>query len=184
MSSRKRKNSPSLGTENHLSKRAKLLADLWKTQEGSVGTTQGSHSNLSSPVYRIKAIIGENPTEYHIDWADNPITGEKFKPDWQPKKNVNTAAVEAWERRKSAIGQSNSSRPKRQRRRRKRPGSNRDCTTSDTAVETRRPQPQHIRLRILYILPPQNRQVTVTALYPIHSLFQDLPATHPRQARP
>ena len=82
MSSRKRKNSPSLGTENHLSKRAKLLADLWKSQEESVGTTQESHSNPSSSVYRIKAIIGERQTEYLIDWADDSITGEKFKPDW------------------------------------------------------------------------------------------------------
>lgn len=59
-----------------------MLADLWKSQEETVGTTQGSQSNLSSPVYRIKAIVGERSAEYLIDWADDPITAEKFKPDW------------------------------------------------------------------------------------------------------
>ena len=82
MTSRKRKYSPDPGTEKNLSKRAKILADLWQSQEESVATTQGSQRNPSSPVYRIKAIIGERPTEYLIDWADDPITGEKFKPDW------------------------------------------------------------------------------------------------------
>lgn len=57
---------------------------------------------------------------------------------------MNTAAVKAWERKNLPILQSISDRPKRQRRRRRRPGVNRDCTTSDTAVETQKPQPQHI----------------------------------------
>ena len=82
MSSRKRKNSPDPGTEKHLSKRAKLLSNLWRSQEETVGATQGSQNDPSSPVYRIKAIIGERSTEYLIDWADDPITGEKFQPDW------------------------------------------------------------------------------------------------------
>ena len=82
MSSRKRRNSPDQGTENILSKRAKLLSNLWESQEEVVGITQGSQSSPSSSVYRIKAIIGERSTEYLIDWADDPITGEKFKPDW------------------------------------------------------------------------------------------------------
>ena len=82
MSTRKRKNSADPGTEKILSKRAKLLSDLWQSQEETVGITQGSQSNPSSPVYRIKAIIGESSTEYLIDWADDPVTGERFKPDW------------------------------------------------------------------------------------------------------
>ena len=81
-SSRKRKNSLDSGTQRTLSKRAKLLSSLWQSQEEIVGATQSSQSNPSSPVYRIKAIIGERPFEYQIDWADDPITGEKFKPDW------------------------------------------------------------------------------------------------------
>lgn len=57
---------------------------------------------------------------------------------------MNTAAVKAWERRKSSNLQKISDRPKRQRQRRRRSIANRDCTASDTAVEKRRPQPQHI----------------------------------------
>lgn len=57
---------------------------------------------------------------------------------------MNTVAVKAWERKHSSTIESISDRPKRQRRRRRRPGANRDCTTSDIAVETQRPQPQHI----------------------------------------
>ena len=82
MSSRKRKISPDPGTEKNLSKRAKLLAALWQSQEETVGATQGSQSNPSTPVYGIKAIIGERSTEYLIEWADDPITGETFIPDW------------------------------------------------------------------------------------------------------
>ena len=82
MSSRKRKNSPDPGTERNLSKRAKLLATLWHSQEKTVGTTQRSENDPSNPVYRIQSVIGERSTEYLIDWADDPITGEKFKPDW------------------------------------------------------------------------------------------------------
>ncbi len=82
MSSRKRKNSPYSGTEKILSKRAKLLSNLWQSQEESVGTTQGSQRNSSSPIYRIKGIIAERSNDYLIDWADDPITGESFEPDW------------------------------------------------------------------------------------------------------
>ena len=82
MSSRKRKNSAALEKEGTLSKRARLLFDLWHSQEEAAGSVENSSSNPSSPVYRIKAIIGERPSEYLIDWADNSITGEKFKTDW------------------------------------------------------------------------------------------------------
>ena len=88
MSSRKRGNSPDQGTENILSKRAKLSSNLWNSEETVVGITQGGQSSPSSSVYRIKAIIGERSTEYLIDWADDPITGEKFKPDWVSKDIV------------------------------------------------------------------------------------------------
>ena len=85
MSFRKRKNSPDPGTEKTLSKRAKLLSSLWEAEDETVGTTQESQKSPSSPVYRIKAIIGERSNEYLIDWADDPITGERFKPDWVSK---------------------------------------------------------------------------------------------------
>ena len=55
---------------------------------------------------------------------------------------MNTAAVKAWEQKKSPSLQS--IRSKRQRRRRRRPGAKSCCTTSDVAVETQRPRSQHI----------------------------------------
>ena len=57
---------------------------------------------------------------------------------------MNTAAVNAWEQKLSSTHKSISNKPKRQRRRRRRLGANRDCTTSDIAVESQRPQPEHI----------------------------------------
>ena len=57
---------------------------------------------------------------------------------------MNTAARQAWELKNSASLNAIANKPKRQKRRRRRPGANRDCTTSDTAVELQRPHPQHI----------------------------------------
>ena len=57
---------------------------------------------------------------------------------------MNTAAVNAWEQRLSSNHKSISNKPKRHRRRRRRLGANRDCTTSDSTVELQRPWPEHI----------------------------------------
>ena len=57
---------------------------------------------------------------------------------------MNTAAVNAWKRKLSSNHQSISNKPKRQRRRRRRLGVNRDCTTSDITVKLQRPQSEHI----------------------------------------
>ena len=57
---------------------------------------------------------------------------------------MNTAAVKFWEQRQSSNLYSTSNKPKRNRRRRRRPGADRGCTPSDIAVKTPRPQPQHI----------------------------------------
>ena len=57
---------------------------------------------------------------------------------------MNTAAVKAWEQRQSSTSNNTSDKSRRPRRRRRRPGAHRDCTSTDTAVETRNPEPQHI----------------------------------------
>lgn len=57
---------------------------------------------------------------------------------------MNTAAVNAWEKKLSSNHKSISIKSKRQRRRQRRLGANRDCTTSDTTVELQRPGPEHI----------------------------------------
>ena len=82
MSTRKRKNSALTGKKGNPSKRARLLSELWKSREKISENPEQSSSDPPSPVYRIKAIIGEKSREYLIDWADDPIAAEKFKPDW------------------------------------------------------------------------------------------------------
>ncbi len=82
MNSRKRKDSTIPEFEGKLSKRTRLLSTLWNPQEEQVGIPERSSNNSSSPVYKIKAIIGERPADYLIDWANDPITGESFNPDW------------------------------------------------------------------------------------------------------
>ena len=57
---------------------------------------------------------------------------------------MNTAAVNAWERKLSSNHKSISHKPRQQRRRRRQLGANRDCTASDTAVKLQRPQTKHI----------------------------------------
>lgn len=86
MSSRKRQSSTIEEKEGKVSKRARLLSSLWRSQEETVDSVEEILSTPSSAVYRIKAIIGERPGEYLIDWADNPITGESFKADWVSSK--------------------------------------------------------------------------------------------------
>lgn len=82
MNSRKRKNSTIPEFGGKLSKRTRLLSTLWDSQEEQVGIPERSRNDSSSPIYKIKAIIGEKPADYLIDWANDPITGEIFKPDW------------------------------------------------------------------------------------------------------
>lgn len=87
MSTRKRKNAESneLEVKAKPSKRAKLLSNLWKSQEEALESSGSSQSIPSSSIYRIKGIIGERKDKYLIDWADDSITGEKFKADWVSK---------------------------------------------------------------------------------------------------
>lgn len=37
-----------------------------------------------------------------IDWEDNPRTGERYKPTWEPKENLTDVALADWEARKRA----------------------------------------------------------------------------------
>ncbi|KAL8929491.1 MAG: hypothetical protein Q9208_001160 [Pyrenodesmia sp. 3 TL-2023] len=87
-------------------------------------------------VHTIKAIVGEKPGEYLIDWADNRFTGQVYSPDWtknidderhhviiraealaqQPKHNVNKEAIADWENRKTARYSKKSSKGRRRNR--------------------------------------------------------------------
>jgi hypothetical protein len=87
MSSRKRKDSTIPEFEGKSSKRTRLLSTLWNSQSKRTGSSEKSSITQLSPVYKIKAIIGERPAEYLIDWADDQVTGENFVPDWVSESN-------------------------------------------------------------------------------------------------
>jgi len=57
---------------------------------------------------------------------------------------VNTAAIKAWEKKKTSVSQSSKSGPRRQRRRRRRPASIGDRTTTDVAVQKTDSQARYI----------------------------------------
>ncbi|KAL9126486.1 MAG: hypothetical protein Q9217_004468 [Psora testacea] len=102
MNTRKRRHSTATELQQTFSKRARLLSELWSSLEETDSTSRSSRPSAESSlsiVYKIRGIIGERENEYLIDWTDDPITGESFQPDWQPKANANSAAVEAWKSR-------------------------------------------------------------------------------------
>ncbi|AEO56413.1 hypothetical protein MYCTH_2301313 [Thermothelomyces thermophilus ATCC 42464] len=55
-------------------------------------------------LYEIRDILDEKLVKgrllYKVDWADNPATGERYDPTWEPAENVTRAAVADWEREK------------------------------------------------------------------------------------
>ncbi|KAK3702475.1 hypothetical protein LTR37_014837 [Vermiconidia calcicola] len=55
--------------------------------------------------YKIKSIIGENKTHYHISWEDDEITGEQYENTWEPKKFANQLAIDDWKEQKAGRSQ-------------------------------------------------------------------------------
>ncbi|KAJ4306553.1 hypothetical protein N0V88_001357 [Collariella sp. IMI 366227] len=55
-------------------------------------------------LYEIRDIIGEKYEKgrllYRVDWADNPTTGERYDPTWEPAANVTEATVADWKKHK------------------------------------------------------------------------------------
>lgn len=62
-----------------------------------------SQDESSQQDWEVKAIIAENELSYLIDWEDDPVTGERFSPTWEPKANANAAAIATWERKKAEV---------------------------------------------------------------------------------
>ncbi|KAL8969985.1 MAG: hypothetical protein Q9183_001733 [Haloplaca sp. 2 TL-2023] len=81
MSPRKRRLNSSPTTQHQNSKRIRLITNLADSQ-ASAASTYSSKSSGDS-VYTVRAIIGEKPGEYLIDWAENKFTGESYSPDWK-----------------------------------------------------------------------------------------------------
>ncbi|KAL9581843.1 MAG: hypothetical protein Q9212_003649 [Teloschistes hypoglaucus] len=79
MNPRKRNLSPDR-IDNKRTKRAKLISDLWDPQSESISSYSSASSRDST--YTIRAIIGEKPGAYLIDWADDRFTGQAYSPNW------------------------------------------------------------------------------------------------------
>ena len=82
MRTRKRKSSTVSKGEQNSSKRARLLSSLWQLEDDSVIGTERSSASNATVVYQINGIIKERPGEYLIAWADDPVTGERYNPNW------------------------------------------------------------------------------------------------------
>ncbi|KAL8987451.1 MAG: hypothetical protein Q9177_003337 [Variospora cf. flavescens] len=135
MSTRKHQLSPTAIANDQQSKRARLLSNLWHSPESSSWYSKSETSQGST--FTIRAILGEKPGEYLVDWADNRFTGEAYSPDWQPKRNVSKEAIASWENRKIT---GNPKQPNRHRRR-KRSGSlslTIHCSVSRTSTKKRK----------------------------------------------
>ncbi|KAK4042873.1 hypothetical protein C8A01DRAFT_13508 [Parachaetomium inaequale] len=55
-------------------------------------------------IFEVRDILDEKLVKgkllYKVDWADNPTTGERYDPTWEPAENVTAAAVTDWENEK------------------------------------------------------------------------------------
>ncbi|MCJ1245688.1 hypothetical protein MMC30_002892 [Trapelia coarctata] len=90
MSRRKRTNSTD---SNSYTSPAKRRATSSSARNNRQDASFGSQGKL----WKVRDIISENRTQYLIDWEDDPETGEKFKPTWEPKAYANAVAIAAWE---------------------------------------------------------------------------------------
>ncbi|KAH6850777.1 hypothetical protein B0I37DRAFT_324150, partial [Chaetomium sp. MPI-CAGE-AT-0009] len=71
----------------------------------SAGATRATRKSIPDEgLYEVRDILDEKSVKgrllYKVDWADNPTTGERYEPTWEPAANVTKAAVADWEREK------------------------------------------------------------------------------------
>lgn len=56
--------------------------------------------------FQVRTILDERvvrkKVEYLIDWEDNPSTGKKYTPTWEPKENITEDTLAEWEALKLA----------------------------------------------------------------------------------
>ncbi|KFY25945.1 hypothetical protein V493_04350 [Pseudogymnoascus sp. VKM F-4281 (FW-2241)] len=63
------------------------------------GTPLKKHDE--NQLYDLRDILDENETHYLIDWEDDKVTGETYKPTWEPKSFVEQDAIVVWEEKKA-----------------------------------------------------------------------------------
>ncbi|KAI9880921.1 MAG: hypothetical protein M1830_009989 [Pleopsidium flavum] len=113
MASRKRK--LSTDSNNHSVNRLEPTQDPAKRLKLVLGQTSRSSAaedeeegaegkSTQQDYYTIKSIIKEKKGRYLIDWEDDPNTGEKFKPSWEPRRHANASAIADWASKKKEKG--------------------------------------------------------------------------------
>ncbi|KJX99545.1 hypothetical protein TI39_contig354g00128 [Zymoseptoria brevis] len=74
-----------------------------KRNTSTAGPSKHPHGQIDpDKEYKVRDIIGETKTKYHVDWEDDSETGEQYVPTWEPKDHVNELAVESWIRKQAA----------------------------------------------------------------------------------
>ncbi|KAK4895757.1 hypothetical protein LTR27_006239 [Elasticomyces elasticus] len=92
MGAKRKQSSPAV---NNSRKRAKGL-------QNAPPASPHPHGEIDpEKLYTIRNIIDERRGEYRIDWEDDPKTGERFEPTWEPKGNVTEDAVKEWNEQKT-----------------------------------------------------------------------------------
>ncbi|KAK5694787.1 hypothetical protein LTR97_009377 [Elasticomyces elasticus] len=92
MGAKRKQSSPAV---NNSRKRAKGL-------QNAPPASPHPHGEIDpEKLYTIRNIIDERRGEYRIDWEDDPKTGERFEPTWEPKGNVTADAVKEWSEQKA-----------------------------------------------------------------------------------
>ncbi|KAK5747144.1 hypothetical protein LTR17_000277 [Elasticomyces elasticus] len=92
MGAKRKQSSPAV---NNSRKRAKGL-------QSAPPASPHPHGEIDpEKLYIIRNIIDERRGEYRIDWEDDPKTGERFEPTWEPKGNVTEDAVKEWNEQKA-----------------------------------------------------------------------------------
>ncbi|KAK3297511.1 uncharacterized protein B0H64DRAFT_457707 [Chaetomium fimeti] len=82
-----------------------LMQPFKQKRRKSAGVTRATRgSTADEGFYEVRDILDEKSAKgrllYKVDWADNPTTGERYQPTWEPAENVTEAAVADWQREK------------------------------------------------------------------------------------
>ncbi|MCJ1286065.1 hypothetical protein MMC26_005407 [Xylographa opegraphella] len=147
MPRRKRRNSSESSSYGSLNKRRRCSHAGSETPTTAPFGSQGK-------LYKVRDIINEKGRKYLIDWEDDPETGEKYQPTWEPKSYANAEAVAAWKQQQR--------RKKQSKRNRSTPSTASRATTVDTKATTEsRPHVTRSRRRLVInssSSPIENRQ--------------------------
>lgn len=90
VSAKKRKRKSHLTTPN---KRRRTLQSPASTPASEVTDPPTQEQE----VFPARRILQESARKYLVDWEDHPITGEKYPPSWEWKKDVGAGLIADWE---------------------------------------------------------------------------------------